>query len=87
MPARPAPEKAAAEKRPVERTAEKLAPRRERPDAAQRTASAQVPAAAPPEEPTRFLGVPLPDLAPAGRAIKDTVKDTVDAVIAFPSRL
>ncbi|MFH6782333.1 MULTISPECIES: hypothetical protein [Methylobacterium] len=68
--------------------AEKPVARREKPDAHQRTAAAQAdPARAAPapqaEEPTRFLGVPMPDLAPAGRAIKDTV----DAVISFPSRL
>jgi len=68
--------------------AEKPVARREKPDAHQRTAAAQAdPARASPapqpEEPTRFLGVPMPDLAPAGRAIKDTV----DAVISFPSRL
>ena len=65
--------------------AEKPVARREKPEAHQRSAAGQ-PVAAPapaPEEPTRFLGVPMPDLAPAGRAIKETV----DAVISFPSRL
>lgn len=76
--------KPAAPKQTAERTtAEKPVARRDKPEAHQRTAAAQPVPVPQAEEPTRFLGVPMPDLAPAGRAIKDTV----DAVISFPSRL
>ncbi|UHC13991.1 hypothetical protein LRS73_15515 [Methylobacterium currus] len=88
-PARQAAEAAVAEKRPTDKrqtekhAAEKPVARRDKPEAHPRSAAAQPAAAPAPEEPTRFLGVPMPDLAPAGRAIKETV----DAVISFPSRL
>ncbi|MGX7704795.1 hypothetical protein [Methylobacterium sp. Gmos1] len=83
-PAKPIAEKAVAEKAVAEKhAAEKPVARREKPDAHQRSAAAQPAAAPAAEEPTRFLGVPMPDFAPAGRAIKETV----DAVISLPSRL
>ncbi len=82
VPGRHAAEKPVAEKRQAEKpVAEKPVARREKPEAHQRSAAVQ--AAPAPEEPTRFLGVPMPDLAPAGRAIRETV----DAVISLPSRL
>ncbi|MFE1601222.1 chemotaxis protein CheA [Methylobacterium sp. ID0610] len=53
-----------------------------------RTAAAEPAPAAPAEpEPRTFLGLPVPDLAPAGKAIKDTVDAVGDAVINFPKRL
>ncbi|TNC16223.1 chemotaxis protein CheA [Methylobacterium terricola] len=89
--AKPAPPKPPAREAKVEAVkpaaqkpaADKPVARRDKPEPHQRTAAAQTAPAPQPEEPTRFLGVPMPDFAPAGRAIKDTV----DAVIAFPSRL
>lgn len=78
-PVRHAVEKPVAEKRPLE----KPVARREKNEAHQRSAAVQPAAAPAAEEPTRFLGVPMPDFAPAGRAIRETV----DAVISLPSRL
>ncbi|MEH3145886.1 MAG: chemotaxis protein CheA [Methylobacterium frigidaeris] len=95
VPVKPAPKPALAEKpAPAEKPATPArVVRRDRPDAAeprQRTAAAQAePAASPPatpkpEEPNRFLGVPIPDFAPAGRAIRETVDAVGDAVVNFP---
>ncbi|ACL58264.1 hypothetical protein [Methylobacterium nodulans] len=82
VPAKP-PAKAAAK---PQKPAPKPVAKREKPDAT-RTATAE-PAPAP-EQPERntFLGLPVPDFAPAGKAIKDTVEAVGDAVINFPKRL
>ncbi|MGY2046984.1 chemotaxis protein CheA [Methylobacterium sp. JK268] len=77
-PAKPAPVKAASH---PAKPAAKVAAKREAPVARQ---AAAAPSAAPEQaEEKTFLGVPVPDFAPAGKVIKDTV----DAVISLPSRL